>query len=186
MWRHCLKRGSEVSLRQTCSCQAYRASFQSLAHCSSSVPLIQFICVEEDSVPLICTWKSKSSSEYWPFLFSWCTVCGGVGCTTGLGYTELPWAGESLLQLIKGDLRIQRNLEPVPSRTAQAKPGELAALNASFVRSHLTFYSIFRKWVHWRWVKDRALKWGPTRFWPCKVYVVWNGQRASGDTASRR
>lgn len=47
---------------------------------------------------------------------------------------------------------------------AQAKPGELATLNASFVRNHVALDSIFRKWVHWRWVKDKALKWDLTCF----------------------
>lgn len=49
---------------------------------------------------------------------------------------QLPW-------LMKGDLRIERS--PVLSQTAQAKPGELATLNASFVRNHLALCSIFRK-----------------------------------------
>lgn len=77
---------------------------------------------------------------------------------------------EQLLWFIKGDLRIQRS--PVLSQTAQAKPGELATLNASFVRNHLALYSIFRKWVHWRWVKDKALKWDLT---DCLSLCVWGG-----------
>lgn len=69
---------------------------------------------------------------------------------------------EQPVWLIKGDLRIQRS--PVLSQMGQAKPGELATLNASFVRNHVALYSIFRKWVHWRWVKDKALQWDLTCF----------------------
>lgn len=79
---------------------------------------------------------------------------------------------EQLLWLIKGDLRIQRS--PVLSQTVQAKPGELATLNASFVRNHVALYSIFRKWVHWRWFKDKALKWDLTCFlYLCFCGAVW-------------
>ena len=56
----------------------------------------------------------------------------------------------------------QDSERPSAFQTAQAKPGELAALNASFVRNYCAPYSIFRKWIHPRWVKDKALKWDLT------------------------
>lgn len=78
---------------------------------------------------------------------------------------QLPW-------WIRGDLRIHRS--PVLSQTARAKPGELAALNASFVRNYWVPYSIFREWVYWRWVKDKALKWDLTCFLSlCLCGAVW-------------
>lgn len=68
----------------------------------------------------------------------------------------------------------QVSREPHAFPEVQAKPGELAILNASFVRNHAALFSIFRQWVHPRWVKDRALKWALTCFLSlCLCGMVW-------------
>lgn len=68
----------------------------------------------------------------------------------------------------------QVSREPHAFPEVQAKPGELAILNASFVRNHPALFSIFRQWVHPRWVKDRALKWALTCFLSlCLCGMVW-------------
>lgn len=73
-------------------------------------------------------------------------------------------------------MALRRILEPgawsLTFLDSQGEPWHAGiALNASFVRSHLALYSIFRKWVHGRWGKDKSLKWGLAGSCPCKVYV---------------
>lgn len=137
--------------------------------------VFEFSCfVEWDAAPLICTWKSKHIPITDLSLFSQWTVwwCWLYQSSQSSGTYRTPYGWrERLLQLIKGDLKIWRSLEAGSSWTAKAKPGRLAALNASFVRSHLALSSVFRKWVHGRWVEGKNLKRGLAGFCPCKVCV---------------